>query len=325
MKSMSPLVSILIPCFNAGHLVAQAIESALAQTWPSKEVIVVDDGSTDDSLDVIRRFDGRIRWESGSNRGGNVTRNRLLELSNGEWLQYLDADDYLLPGKIEKQIEFLREHPDCDVVYSPVVSESMLNGRIIFEEFPIPEPHDPWIVLAHWDLPQTGGSLWNRRAIEDVGGWLVGQQCCQEHELYFRLLKTGARFAHCDGSLAVYRQWDHGVRISNTLHQEQSRQRLLILDRIETHLKERNELSPARHAAINDMRHETARKVWRQDRASARKITDSIRVSDPSYYPTIQPESPLMYTIAYRLLGFEAAQNLASFKRVLVRLVGHTL
>ena len=80
---MSPLVSILIPCFNAEHLVGQAIESALAQTWPHKEVIVVDDGSTDASLEVIRRFDRRIRWESGPNRGGNVARNRLLELSSG--------------------------------------------------------------------------------------------------------------------------------------------------------------------------------------------------------------------------------------------------
>ena len=87
---MTPFVSILIPCFNAERWIAQAIESALAQTWPHKEVIVVDDGSTDGSLEVIRRFDGRVRWESGPNRGGNVARNRLLELSNGEWLQYLE-------------------------------------------------------------------------------------------------------------------------------------------------------------------------------------------------------------------------------------------
>ena len=72
------LVSILIPCFNAEKWVAQAIESALAQTWPEKEVIVVDDGSTDASLEIIRHFDGRVRWESGPNRGGNAARNRLL-------------------------------------------------------------------------------------------------------------------------------------------------------------------------------------------------------------------------------------------------------
>ncbi len=107
---MSPLVSILIPCYNAERWIAQAIESSLAQTWPEKEVIVVDDGSTDASLDVIRRFDGRVRWETGPNRGGGAARNRLLRLARGEWLQYLDADDYLLPDKVARQVDFSREH-----------------------------------------------------------------------------------------------------------------------------------------------------------------------------------------------------------------------
>src|SRR3984957_14870258 len=118
---MMPLVSILIPCYNAERWVAQAIESALRQTWPEKEIIVVDDGSTDASLAIIQSFGDRIRWETGPNRGGNVARNRLLDLARGEWLQYLDADDYLLPLKIERQVGFLREHPTCDVVYSPVL------------------------------------------------------------------------------------------------------------------------------------------------------------------------------------------------------------
>src|SRR5262249_4335435 len=127
---MTPLVSILIPCFNAEHLVAQAIESALAQTWPAKEVIVVDDGSTDGSLKVIQRFDGFVRWETGPNRGGSAARNRLLELARGEWLQFLDADDYLRPGKIAHQVEFLRQHPHAEVVCSPTAWEGVVNGRI---------------------------------------------------------------------------------------------------------------------------------------------------------------------------------------------------
>ena len=79
------LVSILIPCFNAKRFVHEAIESALRQTWPEKEVIVVDDGSQDGSLEVIKNFGDSIRWETGPNRGGNVARNRLLELAKGEW------------------------------------------------------------------------------------------------------------------------------------------------------------------------------------------------------------------------------------------------
>src|SRR5438876_862551 len=113
---MGALVSILIPCYNAETWIAQAIESALVQTWSDKEIIVVDDGSTDRSLDVIRQFNGHIQWKAGPNRGGNAARNRLLELAHGEWLQYLDADDYLLPHKITQQMDFVSAHVDLDVV-----------------------------------------------------------------------------------------------------------------------------------------------------------------------------------------------------------------
>src|SRR5260370_4039681 len=113
------LISILIQYLNAERWVGQAVESALGQTWAEKEVIVVDDGSQDGSLDVIKSFGGRIRWETGPNRGGNVARNRLLELARGEWLQYLDADDYLLPLKIERQGGFPREPPTCHLSSRP--------------------------------------------------------------------------------------------------------------------------------------------------------------------------------------------------------------
>src|SRR2546421_12547046 len=112
---MSEPVSILIPCFNAKRWIGTAIQSALAQTYEPKEIIVVDDGSTDGSLDVIKSFGDSIRWETGPNRGGNVARNRLLALARGSWLQYLDADDYLLPDKIARQISFMQTGPVTDI------------------------------------------------------------------------------------------------------------------------------------------------------------------------------------------------------------------
>jgi hypothetical protein len=99
--------------------------------------------------------------------------------------------------------------------------------------------------------------------------------------------------------------------------EEAWRQRMLIMDRIEDHLKQTHELSPARRTAINDTRHATARTIWRHDRQWARKITERIRISDPYYIPRNQPASPLIYSLAYRVLGFELAQALASWKRIL--------
>ena len=124
-------VSILIPCYNAEPWIAKAIESALAQTWASKEVIVVDDGSTDGSLDEIQKFDGQIRWETRPNHGGNRARNRLTELAQGEWLQYLDADDYLLPEKVANQVEFIESNPNADVVFGPLLLNTQRTAKFI--------------------------------------------------------------------------------------------------------------------------------------------------------------------------------------------------
>jgi glycosyltransferase involved in cell wall biosynthesis len=316
------LVSILIPCFNAEKWVAQAIESALAQTWPEKEVTVVDDGSTDRSLEIIRRFDGRIRWETGPNRGGGVTRNRLFELANGEWLQYLDADDFLLPQKLERQIEFARLHCDCDVIYSPTIWEKREDGVFFSVKTQIPEPHDdPWVLLALWHLPQTGGPLWKRSALERVGGWRVEQPCCQEHELYFRLLAAGCHFEFYDGCFAVYRDWDHGPRLTAKNFAEVRRQRLIILSRMENFLRDNAQLSPARRQAINDARHQIARETWQRDQNFAVEIARKIKDSDPSFCPSEGPASPQSYRVVYRMLGFRGAQWVADSRRDVVSIL----
>src|SRR5262249_31108979 len=209
--NVSTLVSILIPCYNAEPWIATAIQSALAQTWAVKEVIVVDDGSTDRSLDIIRQFNGRIRWETGPNYGGHTARNRLLELARGEWVQYLDADDYLLPEKIAQQMQYVSAHADLDIVFGPVTLEHWSEQDSRCELLPIPEPHDLWILLAAWRLPQTGALLWRKQAIIDVGGWKPDQPCCQEHELYLRMLIGGKRFAHLPTNGAIYRQWSEAT------------------------------------------------------------------------------------------------------------------
>src|SRR5215510_572617 len=127
---MNPLVSILIPCYNARPWIAQCIQSAIDQTYPHKEIVVVDDGSTDDSLNVIRDFGDRVCFETGPNRGGNVARNRLVELSVGDWLSFLDADDYLLTEKVERQMALVTCNTNIDVVYSPLIELIERTGEM---------------------------------------------------------------------------------------------------------------------------------------------------------------------------------------------------
>jgi glycosyltransferase involved in cell wall biosynthesis len=107
---MKPLVSILIPAYNADEWIAQTVESALAQSWPRKEIIVVDDGSRDRTAEVAQRFAAKgVAVVSVQNQGSAAARNHALQLSQGDYIQWLDADDLLAPDKIERQLAALCE------------------------------------------------------------------------------------------------------------------------------------------------------------------------------------------------------------------------
>jgi glycosyltransferase involved in cell wall biosynthesis len=312
---MKQKVSILIPCYNAEQWIAQAIESALNQTYLNKEVIVVDDGSTDGSLSVIKSFGNAIRWETGLNRGGNVARNKLMELSTGEWLQYLDADDYLLPNKIDQQVKYLNKVPETDIIYSPSIFEYYTQDKSRQEILPIPEPHDPWILLARWYLPQTGSPLWRKQAIIDVGGWKIDQPCCQEHELYLRMLIAGKRFAYFAESGSVYRQWGEST-ICKQDKSQTHRQLLAIEDGIEQYLKATNQLTQPRQNAINQTRFENARMIWLSDENWAKEVISKINNTNKGFIPSGQA-APNSYRLLYRLLGFSTAEKVANLKRLL--------
>ncbi|NJN91755.1 MAG: glycosyltransferase [Leptolyngbyaceae cyanobacterium SL_5_14] len=311
-------VSILIPCYNADRWISQAIESALNQTYPHKEIIVVDDGSTDQSLEIIKSFSDRIRWETGKNQGGNAARNRLLELSTGEWLQYLDADDYLLPDKISQQIEYLAQVPSTDVIYSPSIYEYWHEGYSHREILSIPEPHDPWILLARWFLPQTGSPLWRKQAILDVGGWKPDQPCCQEHELYLRLLIAEKRFEYCSYAGSVYRQWSESTLCKRDKSETQE-QRLLIKDHLEEYLKTQGLLTSERQHSINQARFECARMIWLTSPSWAKTLAEKIRLSEKNFIPS-GAAAPKFYQLAYRLFGFSIAEQVARLKRSLLSL-----
>src|ERR1035437_4941027 len=110
---MKPLVSILIPAYNAEEWIGEAIQSAIGQTWSRKEVIVVDDGSKDRTAEVARRFASKeFLVVSQENQGAAAARNHALHLSQGDYIQWLDADDLLGLDKIERQLAALRDGDD---------------------------------------------------------------------------------------------------------------------------------------------------------------------------------------------------------------------
>lgn len=201
-------VTVIIPCHNAAAWITSAVESALGQTHPPAEVIVVDDASTDDSARHIATFGDRIRFIQGSWRNGNAARNAGLAAATGDWVQFLDADDYLEPEKIARQLAEAGDLATADVLYSPTWIETWRGGHVVHREAsPLDADTDLFTQWFTWQLPQTGGSLWRREVLLRIGGWKDDQPCCQEHELYLRALQAGLQFRHCPTPGAVYRIW----------------------------------------------------------------------------------------------------------------------
>lgn len=186
-----PLVSIIIPCYNGGNLIADAIESALRQTYAHREVIVVDDGSTDNSLDVIRSFGDRLRWETGPNRGGSAARNRGLKLARGKLIQFLDADDMLNPRKLELQVPRVVEtgaDTYCD--WRDVLPSGETLRTV---SFPQPGHQDvvEFILDAHLI---TGSCVHRRKWLDKIGGFREDLPCAQERDMHLRLACAGTSF-----------------------------------------------------------------------------------------------------------------------------------
>jgi glycosyltransferase involved in cell wall biosynthesis len=113
-----PLVSIIIPVYNSAAYLEDALRSALEQDYENKEIIVVDDGSTDSTPTILRRFEDRVTILSQSNAGPGVARNRGLKHAKGTYIAFLDADDWWMPEKLRWQVEYLEQHPEVGAVYS---------------------------------------------------------------------------------------------------------------------------------------------------------------------------------------------------------------
>lgn len=221
-------VSILIPCYNAEHFVRDAIESALAQTWPHCEVIVVDDGSTDDSLAAAKEYETEgVHVIQQPNQGPSAARNRALEAASGDYIQYLDADDFLHPEKIGAQVETLRESgPRTMAVCSTVQfwnGEPPKSGQPTpgTDQVPWLNSSDPvqWLVKLWtpglgWGMVQTGAWLVPRSVVEDAGPWDEQITVDDDGEYFTRAVLESNGIRHTADGCVYYRQY-YGSRVSS--------------------------------------------------------------------------------------------------------------
>jgi glycosyltransferase involved in cell wall biosynthesis len=205
-----PLVSILIPCYNGGPFIRATIESALAQTHPNCEVILVDDGSTDDSLSIARSFEPRIRVFAGPNMGASAARDQATQLASGQWLQYLDADDLLLPHAVASRVAAV-EASKCDVACSDWrrliagTDGRWSKGKLEIGDYrQFSEEVDLAIFKGFWAPPVA--ILYSRDLVRRIGRWHPGLPVIQDARFLFDAALNGGRFVHVPSETAHYRQ-----------------------------------------------------------------------------------------------------------------------
>jgi len=236
-------VSILIPCYNDAAYVGDAIESALGQTWPNCEVIVVDDGSDDESLSVARRYVSEgVQVIAQENQGASVARNRGLEVSTGSYIQYLDADDLLHRRKIEAQVSALKKaSPEtvavCSTAYfqdgMPPEDAHWAKGE---EQVPWLTDDDPvrwlvnlWTPDKGWGMVQPGAWLVPRAVMEDAGPWDKRLSRDDDGEYFTRVLLSSNRVQYVEDGCVYYRQHT-GERVSGLHSREKFESWLLAVD-----------------------------------------------------------------------------------------------
>lgn len=201
-------VSVIIPCYNAAPYVAQTIGSVLEQTRPADEIIVVDDGSTDESVEVIRRFGDRVRLLEGRNGGAPATRNKGAVHASGDALMFLDADDVLGPTALEALVEGLAEYSDAVAACPWYRLEHKADRWVRRPPSCAPRragqsPLAAW--LTGWYHPPCS-VLWSRTAFERVGPWEESLTVNQDGHLMMQALARGVPLVLTGRGAAFYRR-----------------------------------------------------------------------------------------------------------------------
>ena len=308
-------MSVVIPCHNAEKWVAEAVDSCLNQTYQPIEIIVVDDGSTDDSVRRLVSYGDRIRLVIDSNHGGCHARNQGFSLSRGEYIQFLDADDYLLPEKIEKQVAFL-DRSGADVVYGdwrhryhrPDGSSHLGDVEVSGQQTDVLRS----LLSGWWVAPAA--ILWRRRIVTASGGWDDALTAAQDRDFFITAALQGADIGYQPGCHSVYRRYGNvTVSTSNRPRWLENHQR--VLEKAEASLLKVGRLVPCYRQALATSYFSLARNYYDLDRPTYLRLLERVLLLDPGF----EPKESWLYNTAWRLLGFAAADRLASRKRHLYR------
>ncbi|NTV12495.1 MAG: glycosyltransferase [Desulfobulbaceae bacterium] len=195
------LVSIVIPAYNAGQFLPQAIASVLAQSYPRVELLVLDDGSTDQTREILASYGAQFLWASHANMGQAATLNKGWDMAQGEILSYLSADDALKPGAVAAAVACLEGHPETVMAYGDYELIDVAGNRIRM----VAAPEFDYAAMVADIVVQPGpGVFFRRPAYLRAGGWDPGLRQIPDYDFWLRLGAVGP-FRRLPEVLAEYR------------------------------------------------------------------------------------------------------------------------
>jgi hypothetical protein len=213
---LKPLVSILIPAFNAQEWIADTIRSAIAQTWERKEIVVVDDGSTDKTLAIARQWESdSVRVVTQENLGAAAARNKAFSLCNGDYIQWLDADDLLAPDKIERQMEVIKRCRSKRTVASAAWGKFRYRchkAKFVRTALWCDLSPTEWLLRKMGDnlYMQTATWLVSRELTEAAGPWDTRLLGDDDNEYFCRILLASDSVRFVPDARVYYRSFGYG-------------------------------------------------------------------------------------------------------------------
>lgn len=187
----TPLVSVIIPTFNRAHMLGDAIDSVLQQRDATFEVIVVDDGSRDDTARIVAAYAGRVRYVRQCQRGVAAARNAGARLATGRWLAFLDSDDYWLPGKLAAQLAFHTSTPTIEISQTGEIW--LRNGQHLNRHAHHQQPSgDFFLPSLERCLVSPSAVMLTRGLFESAGGFDESLTVCEDYDLWLRIARRAA-------------------------------------------------------------------------------------------------------------------------------------
>lgn len=305
-----PIVSVLIPCYNAGTYIGETLESVLRQTWPNIEIVVVNDGSTDNSANVVRSFGrSRIRLIEQANRGQTAALNRCLEFATGEFVQYLDADDLIEPDKIERQVGRLIEQPRCVASaewgrFYESPKDTQFNSEPVWRDL---APLD-WLALSRADgLGMMLPALWlvPMQVARAVGPWAEDLTLNNDAEYFTRVLLACERVLFCPGACCHYRSGVSGS-LSGRKSPAAWRSQYRVLEHCEAYVRAREDSERVRRGFALSWQH-LAHGCYPYDSELSARALAHARVLHPV---TISPGGGRTFKLASHIVGWRVARKL---------------